>query len=215
MKKNLGSGGKQHLYDYKLFGDIYILFNFKQDVEFDLKKVISFIETNVPKVLFKNVDAIYVSSFSKLKNRGMDGLENKGAIYISDEFTSEKDLLKKILHEATHAFVGNNVPELVEREFLTKKTILVNKIKSVFNVDIAGLDDEKYQEFLSNNIQAINLSIRDLFVSAYASVNVKEYIASGVEAYFQESLTWLKDKCPKLFYFIENIILENMESTYE
>lgn len=198
------------IYDFKLFGSIYCFFKVPRD--FDVKLIVNTLEEKIPKSFFKNLKQIYIGNFSSLQSKGINGLENNQTIYINYSFSSEKEVLKTIIHELIHSVFGNlNIPEEVESEFKNKKVIFLSKVKNSFkkfnNIDLFSLSEDEWVKLLSNN-QEISMLLGDLFPTLYSSVNFEEYITSGFEIYYLENNIWLKENCTELYNFINNLINE-------
>jgi hypothetical protein len=103
---------------------LYIQDPFLNDIDIDY--VIEYVEEHVPLHLMHYVDSIYVGNFNFLNERDVNALYMDNAIYITNDQSSEKDMIDDIVHEIAHS-IEETIPEEihfdgeVEREFLGKR----------------------------------------------------------------------------------------------
>ena len=176
------------------------------------KRVIKSLFKIIPKKLMSNVKFIHVGNFSELKDRKIQALYRKSTILVTNEQSSEEDLLDDLVHEVAHSVeeIYNSriySDKKIESEFLMKRKDLWVRLKREgFDLDLKYFLNTSYKEsfdfFLHQEVGYNLLSSisRDLFYSPYAATSVREYFANGFEAFFlKEQLNLLKSVSPNLF----------------
>ena len=183
------------------------------------KRVVENLFKIVPKKLMLNVKFIHVGNFSELEDRKIQALYRKSKILVTNEQSSEEDLLDDLVHEVAHSVEeiydsGIYSDGEVEREFLMKRKDLWMRLKREgFDLDLRHFLNPSYEEsfdiFLHQKVGYNLLSSisRDLFYSPYAATSVREYFANGFEAFFlKEKLGRLKSLSPNLFKKLTQLI---------
>jgi len=185
--------------EFLLHGKIhaYVKNAFTEDI--DLGSVFKTIENIIPLDFLSEVDIIYIGDFEELKERRVNALYDNGALYISNEQSSEEDLLDDIVHEFAHATEDTYGFELyaddaIEKEFLLKRRHLYDILSA--HGHEAPLQQylhigyrQEFDQFLYKEVGYEKLThfTMGLFTSPYAATSVREYFASGFEEYFLES----------------------------
>jgi hypothetical protein len=203
--------------EFRLFGRLFYLhepFIFPIDVP----AVIDDLETIIPSHLFEEVDEIMIGDFDFLQQSGREAEFRDGAIYVTSQIASEKDLVENITHELSHS-IENKYGHLIygdmtlHSEFLGKR----NRLKSILNAngwpameqDFSNTEyDEEFDLFLYEDIGYIKLNayITGLFVSPYAVTSLAEYWAVGFEDYFIGDREYVQNTSPQLFSKIEGVL---------
>jgi hypothetical protein len=137
-----------------------------------------------------------------------------GAIYISNDQDSEKDLVDDIIHELGHALIEKDRMNifgdgLIKQNFLAKRKTLKTILKSKgYNVPKSftttnfsqDVDDFLYKEI---GYEVLKPMINGLFMNPYAVTSLEEYFTSGVEDYFLGNSLLLKTISPELYNKME------------
>lgn len=188
------------------------------DIEQILKKVFSII----PPHLMRGIESIQVGEFDSLKKREVDAVYEDGSIYIVPSFIQDQgELLKNIVHEIAHSveeldLLGIYGDNSVEYEFLKKRSILLDRLKSlgytIPNKSLflqaeysSDLDDYFYKEIGYPLMMQIT---SDLFFSPYGCTSLREYFANCFEQYFLDNPANLKKMSPKVYKKIYSISKE-------
>ena len=205
--------------DYVAFGgDVYVVVKDPLPENVDLKSVLSRLEKVTPKAFTYNLECIFVGEFDVLEQRQAQAIYLDGAIYITNEQSSEEDLYDDLVHEIAHVveemssleIYGDN---LVEREYLQKKKkmfdILSQEGYDVYSdFDLYNVEfDSEYDEFLYNDVGYDRLAILtpNIFASPYAATSLSEYFANGYEHYLTGARKDVKELSPNLFAKLEDI----------
>ena len=197
--------------EWFLFGKIpiHIQDPLPQNVDIDL--VMRRIQSRVPGFLFNEVDIIFVGSFDHFSENDSNAFYSDGAIYTTNNQSSEEDMVDDIVHELAHSveqFATSEIYEdgLLEREFLGKRKRLFDILQQEgYNVNLDAFMNPEYSKyfdkFLYENIGYPSLTSLSmgLFASPYAITSLREYFANGFEEYFLRDRVYLKKISPVLF----------------
>jgi len=166
----------------------------------DLNAVLQTVEQALPQSFIDDagVEMILIGQFEELTQRQIQSLWKKedGAIYVTNEQSSNEDMIDDLVHEFAHAVEDRYGFEIysddhIEQEFLQKRRHLYDILKAHgYEVGLqaflkTGYDIE-FDNFLYKEIGYEKLSFltMGLFSSPYAATSVREYFASGFEEYF-------------------------------
>jgi len=179
------------------------------------KKLLSII----PQDLMSNVRLIQVGKFQELQKRKIQALYKDSTITVTNQQTSNEDLLDDLVHEVAHSVeelqkYSMYSDKTIEKEFLLKRkklwTRLENKgferpLDDFLNTSYSKSFDEYLHQTVGYSLLA-SLSY-DLFYSPYAATSMREYFANGFEAFFlREHLGRLKDLSPSLYKKISQLL---------
>ena len=180
----------------------------------NINKIINFLKTKIPDFILGLVDVYYIGDFDVFKKRNTNAAYVDGAIYLSSDQDTEKDLLDDIIHELGHALIEKEKINifgdgLIKREFIAKRNNLGRILKSKgyhvpqpFNTTTfsQSLDDFFYKEVGYKTLSSL---VDGLFIGPYAATSLEEYFASGLENYFLGKSSLLKSISPALFNKLE------------
>lgn len=207
--------------EYLAFGgDVYVVVKDPLPEEIDFSSVLAKLEKVTPKNFVYNLECIFVGQFDVLEQRDVQALYLDGAIYITNEQSSEADIYDDLLHEIAHVVEEMSNNELygdgsVEQEYTEKKKKLfdilaqegydVYKEFDLYNVEF----DPAYDEFLYAKVGYDRLAIMtpNLFVSPYAATSLSEYFANGYENYLTGMRKDVKELSPSLYNKIEDLFM--------
>ena len=188
---------------------------------FALEKVLQKIEHTVPASLMQDIDAIIIGEFQMLKSRDLDATYEDGAIYLTNEQTSEDDMYDDIVHEVAHAVEKNYGMDVyadgqLETEFINKRRMLYSTLNAHGYYGLSMLDyinpdyDKKFDKFLYKDVGYDKLRhlTMGLFLSPYAATSLSEYWANGFEALItgEAAPEYIKQTCPQLLSKLMELI---------
>jgi hypothetical protein len=208
---------REVLGEYLLFSSInvYTLRPLPDNVS--LLSVLGTIEERIPQVFFHNIDSIYIGHFEEFEKRSINAFYSHGALFVTNDQSSEADLIDDIVHETAHA-VEKMFPEHIydaslESEFLSKREKLFNRLKREgWDFKISQFLDTHYtrefDELLYMEIGYPSLAslTHDLFNSPYGITSLQEYWANGFEAYFLGDAQRIKSLSPQVYKKITTLI---------
>ena len=208
---------KEQRREYTLFGKFFYL---KEPFlgNIDVHGVIETLETSMPSHLFDEIDEVLVGDFDFLHERSLEAMYKDGAIYVTNQIQSAKDLIENIVHEASHSLEYSYGAVIygdrkINAEFIGKRerlrSILQSEGYKVASYDFEDVEyDEEFDAFLYKEVGYVKLNnlVNGLFVSSYAVTSLKEYWAVGFEDYFIGDRDYLKTISPILFRKIEEVI---------
>ena len=208
-----------------IYGDKLVFLKDQLPYSFDLQYVLDTIEKLIPKILFENIDAIYVGSFRDLDSGDtpFNAKYKDGALYVTNDQENENDMVDDIVHEVAHA-VEEQYNESIysdnqlKREFLSKRNSLYVILQQEgYEPDPDKFNNTEYDKYfdyyLYNIVEYPTLEsfIVGLFYSPYAATSINEYFATGFENYFLRDVNYLKSISPVLYNKI-NYIMESLEN---
>jgi len=204
--------------EFLIFGKLfYVTQPFLQPI--DVQEVIDVVEAKIPPHLFFEVDTVMVGQFDFLADRALEALYKDGAIYITNDLSTERDLLENLIHEMSHSLepaIGHFIygDQRLKSEFLAKRERLYMNLRShglkkIPPQAFANTEyDIKFDEFLYKKVgySTLESHINGLFISPYAVTCLREYWATGFEEYFLGDREYLKKISPRLHEKIEGVI---------
>lgn len=183
-----------------------------QNPEVSVNRVIKTVVSKVPSHLMRKVRQIHVGQFEFLNSKDYEASYQNSKIFVTNEQSSEEDMIDDIIHEVAHSIEELYADFLysdksIEREFLTKRKNMWNVLKSkgttlslndFLNTKYnQGLDKILYRDIGYPTLSVLTASI---FHSPYAATSLSEYFADGFEAfYMKEELGRLKSISPRLY----------------
>jgi hypothetical protein len=184
---------------------------------FDFNLVLSKIEKRIPPVLVQEIDSLYVGQFDEVNRRNLQSIYKDGAIYITNEQTSEQEMIESIIHEIAHALeetYGLDIyaDSTVEKEFMGKRYHMGEILKAEgYLVPDEQLNSPNYSQefdiFLYKKIgyPTLTMLTMGLFVSPYAATSLREYFANGFEEYFSGNAEAVRKISPRLYEKIREL----------
>lgn len=177
---------------------IYIQDPLPPDV--DLNMVLRTVEQSLPQKFIEDagVEMILIGEFEELSQRQIQSLWKKeqGAIYATNEQSSNEDMIDDLVHEFAHAVEDQYGFEIysddhIEQEFLQKRRHLYDILKAHgYEVNLqsflktsydVGFDNFLYKEVGYEKLSFLTMG---LLLSPYAATSIREYFASAFEEYF-------------------------------
>jgi hypothetical protein len=176
-----------------------------------IKKMLHTLQKILPFSYFRGVKKISIGQLPDFKERNINALYRDDTLFISNEQDNVQDILDDITHEMAHhletvdpEFIYGD--ELLVQEFHKKRAELKYEITTegywVDKYDFRNLKyDEGFDNFLYKRIGKKMLAsiTTGMFIRPYAAVSMREYFATGFEAYYLGSRDNLHKISPELF----------------
>tara|TARA_R110000824_G_C15210354_1_gene676543 strand:- start:1913 stop:2593 length:681 start_codon:yes stop_codon:yes gene_type:complete len=180
----------------------------------NLNQIVEFLKKKIPEYILSLVDVYYIGNFDVFKKKNTNAAYMDGAIYISNNQDSEKDLVDDIIHELGHALIEKDRVSIfsdgsISNEFMAKRKTLKNILTSEgYNVprDFSKTSfSQEVDDFLFKEVgyEKIKSLINGLFMSPYSITSLEEYFTSGLEDYFLGKSLLLKTITPALYNKME------------
>ena len=213
LKKTLNS--KRHFRFGKI--DVHIDDPLVNDIS--LEKILKIVEDKIPSTFYSGLEAVRVGSYSEFEERKVkvNALYKDRTLYISNEQDSAQDLLDDVVHEIAH-HLETKAPEkiyedrLLIREFLKKRKELEFELRSEgYWTQGYNFENLKYDETFDNLLykrvgkNLLAMITAGMFIRPYASVSLREYFATGFEAYYLGKRDELYTISPELYKKITDL----------
>jgi hypothetical protein len=203
--------------EYRLFGKLFYLNEFFIS-DFDIQATLNEIESMIPMHLFEEVDEFLIGNFDFLQDRSLEAMYKDGAIYITNQLHSGRDLMENVIHEVSHSLeykYGHYIygDMRMHSEFIGKRKRLESVLQSE-GIDTSNYNfseteyEEEFDIFLYEDIgyPLLNSLSMGLFVSPYSVTSLREYWAVGFEDYFVGDREYVQKISPQLFNKIEGVL---------
>lgn len=202
----------------RMFGTIPIKVqdNFLKPIDID--SVIAKVENIIPDKFITGIESVFIGDYSFLANNQMNAMFHDNVMYISNNQSSEEDLLDDIVHEIAHAVEYTHFDEIynasnIEHEFKRKKMILSDyleyngiEVPDFFEDEVKfsqEIDDFLYKKVGYNNLREL---IIGLFLSPYSITSLREYWGVGFEYFFLQSPQEVKEISPSVYEVIIKLL---------
>lgn len=199
------------------FGNIEVVEHEPTPDNINLQAIFKAIENNLPSHYFdglKKVEIIHLDEFDK---REINALYQDGIFYITNRQDDTNDIMDDIIHEFAHHMEMIH-PELIYsdekiiKEFLQKRSQLKFELQSegywVDEYDFKNLKyNEKFDQFLYKRVgkNMLRMVTSSIFIRPYSSVSLREYFATGFEAYYLGKQDTLQSISPVLYNKLEEL----------
>lgn len=199
------------------FGGIEVSQTDQLPEDFNLQSILKTIEKNLPPLYFKGLKKIDIVQDPDFDKRGVNALYRDGVFIISPKQKNVNDLIDDIVHEFAH-HVETLFPENIYsdqrliNEFLKKRQELKFELQSEgYWLDQYDFDNLKYDEQFDNFLykrvggNMLRMVTTGSFIRPYASVSLREYFATGFEAYYLGKQNTLEKISPMLYDKIDEL----------
>ncbi len=197
------------------FGNIQVVQNRKMADHIDIFKILKTLEQYFPQHYFVGLEGVKIDHHDEFEKRNITAVYKDGWMHISNQQDSPSDLLNDIVHElahhieTTHESIIYDDHELA-REFVDKRKMLNHELKSDgYWTDGYDFNDIEYSEQLDNFLykrvgtRVLSMTTAGLFIRPYSAVSLREYFATGFEAYYLGDKNSLYKISPRLYNRIE------------
>ena len=203
-----------YLFNSRVF--VYIKDPLPKDFNFDF--VLKKIEDILPIDLILDLDAIYIGQFKFLKDRNYTATYKDGAIYVTNEQQSEKEMIQDLVYEASHLIEETHTDiiyddKTIENEFLKKRRTLSTLLMSNGHKPPPILMKQpEYNPYLDQffvktvGYPLLTALINGIFNSPYAATSLREYFARGFEEFIMGDRNYLRKISPVLYSKIEELV---------
>ena len=206
--------------EHYLYNHIFVYIKDELPNNINISSVLDRIEKTIPSFLAQEIDDIFIGQFEDFITRDVNAIFKDGAIYVTNNQSSEKDLLDDIIHEMAHAVEKQIGFDLyhdgeLEKEFISKRHQLWRILS----------EQDKFKHWKADNGKSLKLFLEPsyslffdkllykvikypllqnltsgLFPSAYSITSLREYFAIGFEEYYIYNRgERLKTICPYLY----------------
>jgi len=202
---------------YFQFGNIEVKQNGPVPDDINIEAILKAIENNFPSHYFKELKRVEIGHIDEFDRRDINAVYKDKVFYITNRQDNTKDLMDDIIHEFAH-HIETLYPEMVYsdesiiHEFLRKRQELNFELRSEgYWTDEYDFDNLKYDESFDNFLykrvgrNMLRMITTGLFIRPYATVSIREYFATGFEAYYLGKQDTLESISPRLFDKIEEI----------
>ena len=183
----------------------------------DYSPLFKMVEKELPSHFFNDLEGVEIAHRDEFDERKISAIYKDNWLYISDKQEGFKDILDDLIHELAHHVETTQKDFIygdkeIYNEFLKKRKMLEFELKSegywTSEYDFSDVSYEKeFDKFLYDRVgqNMLNLATSGIFVRPYASVSLREYFATGFEAYYLGKKQLLYKLCPKLYKKIDNL----------
>ena len=183
----------------------------------NLGAVLKAVENNLPSHYFTNLEKVVIGDFEEFEDREINALYRDNSLLITNQQDNSADLLDDIVHELSHHVETLYTDEIygngsVANEFLRKRYELKFELQSegywVKEYDFDKIKyDKDFDMFLYKRVgrNLIRLMTSGMFIRPYAAVSLREYFATGFEAYYLGKQELLEKISPMLFDTIDEL----------
>ena len=178
------------------FADIEVEQTDEIEDGFDCEKLFKDVEQAIPRKFLKNLKKVKIEDREEFAERNVTALYNDGVLYLAPKLGKDGSMLTDIIHELAHhveTLYTNLIygDESVQREFLRKRHELEFELRSEgYWTEEYDFEDINYSNNLDNFLykrvgpNMLRLATSGMFIRPYAAVSIREYFATGFEAYY-------------------------------
>ena len=192
----------------------------KDEINFNLEKVLNQIKKVVPESAFEGMKRIVVTDMSKVgKGLPFNAYYINNVMFIDKNQDGTIDAVDDIIHELSH-HLEKKYNELIygdsalESEFITKRkflydTLAANGLNPPTTIRTETKYNRKLDDYFYNKLgPKLNNFINGLFINEYSATSLREYYGVGFEKYLMSynNHATLKKQSPVLFHKIEKLI---------
>ena len=187
----------------------------------NLPAVFRTIEDHLPSHYFQDLKGVKIGTFAEFESRDSNAFYHDGTFYISNQQENSYDILDDMIHEFAHHLETLYPHQIYDDdrivgEFLKKRSELEFELKSEgYWTDEYDFDNLKYDAGLDNFLykrvgpRLLRMITSGSFIRPYASVSLREYFATGFEAYYLGKKDQLEKESPMLYDKIDELHHQN------
>jgi hypothetical protein len=189
--------------------------------EINLEAILGVLEKNFPSHYYNDLKALKIEHAPEFDARGVNAVYRDNVLQVTNKQSDTNDLIDDIVHEFAH-HLETLYPEQIYgdekliNEFLKKRQELKFELQSegywVNEYDFKNLKfDENFDKFLYQRVgrNMLRLVTAGSFIRPYGAVSMREYFATGFEAYYLGKRDTLEKISPILYNKVEE--LHNLE----
>ena len=183
----------------------------------DLQAIFYSLEKLFPARYFKDLEEVRIEHIPEFDQRSTNAMYRDGVFYITNQQDDAKDIIDDVIHEFAHHLEMLYPTEIysdenLKKEFLKKRAQLEFELRSegywTKEYDFRDLKfDNDFDIFLYKRVgkQMLRMTTANIFIRPYAAVSLREYFATGFEAYYMGNKDLLKQLSPVLYNKIERL----------
>ena len=198
------------------FGNIAVY----QDTEnnsTDYSPIFKTLEKSFPSHYFRDLRGVEIAHRKEFDDRNISALYKDDWLYLSDQQDGLEDLLDDLVHEMAHHIETTNSDLIysdgdIKKEFLSKRKRLESELNAEgYWTDEYNFSDVQYNREMDNFLykrvgpNMLRMATANDFVRPYGSVSLREYFATGFEAYYLGKKDLLFKLCPVLYNKIDEL----------
>ena len=177
----------------------------------NLPAILKAIENNFPSHYFQKLNGIKIGHTDEFDARNVNAVYRDRVFHITNRQENTKDLMDDIVHEFAH-HMETLFPELIYsdksliHEFHKKRHELRFELQSEgYWVEEYDFDELKFNHSFDNFLykrvgrNMLRSATAGIFIRPYASVSLREYFATGFEAYYLGKQNTLEKISPMLY----------------
>ncbi len=183
----------------------------------DLNTVFKAVEDKLPSHFFTNLQGVVIQHLEEFDERQVNAVYRDGYFYITNQQSNGSDILDDIVHEFAHHLEALYPEEIygdqkLIREFLKKRHELHFELRSEgywtdkYNFENLKFDPS-FDTFLYKRVgtNMLKMLTTGLFIRPYGAVSLREYFATGLEAYYLGKDKVLEKISPLLYDKIRDL----------
>ena len=183
----------------------------------NLQAIFKTVEDHFPNHYFRNLKAVKIGNFEDLKNKNFSALYDDGIFYINNLQPDSQSILNDVVHEFAHHleniytdFIYGD--DSIVHEFRKKRQELNFELRSegywTDDFDFDNLKyDERFDKFLYDRVgkNMLRMVTSGIYIRPYSSISLREYFATGFEAYYLGKREILEKISPRLYDKIQEL----------
>ncbi len=202
---------------YFKFGGIDIEEKDQLPPNIDLDSVFKVVEERLPSHYFKGLKGVIIQHLDEFDEREVNAVYRDGYFFITNRQSNASDILDDIIHEFAHHLESIYPEEIYADqkligEFLRKRHELNFELRSegywTDSYDFENLKfDPSFDNFLYKRVgrNMLKMITTGLYIRPYAAVSLREYFATGLEAYYHGKGNTLEKISPLLYDKIRDL----------
>ncbi len=183
----------------------------------ELPQLMNQIKDVLPEHFFRGLDKVAIKHLEEFNERHITAVYKDNSIYITNQQKNVKDLIDDIIHEFAHHVETLLTDEIygsgvVAREFKKKRFQLKFELESegywTKDYDFDNIEyDSDFDTFLYKRVgrNMLRMATTGIFIRPYAAISLREYFATGFEAYYMGKKNKLDKISPVLYDTIDEI----------
>ena len=187
------------------------------DEDIDCEKIFKDVENAVPRKFLQGIKKVKIENRPDFEERNLTALYHDGVLYLAPKLGSDGSIVTDIIHELAHhietlytGFIYDDGS--LQREFLKKRHELEFELRSegywTGDYDFEDINyNEKLDKFLYKRVgpNMLRLITTGMFIRPYAAISIREYFATGFEAYYLGKRDKLDKISPVLYDKIKEL----------
>ena len=183
----------------------------------DFSPVFRAVEDKFPSHYFKDLKGVEIAHRDEFDERNISALYTNDWLYISDKQDKLVGVLDDLIHEMAHHLETTFKKHIygddkIRKEFLKKRSQLEAELRAEgYWTEEYDFTDIKYNKdldmFLYERVgkNLLRLVTAGIYIRPYASVSIREYFATGFEAYYMGNKETLFKLSPMLYNKIDEL----------